>query len=96
MKKPWKVLKQENGSISIYGNNHVKEIEYEKPEWSEDEEPCFRYKGNVYFLSEFLLIQGSNPFKDFDGYFSDSSFSGILIKIVDSNEGTLKAYTYIS
>ena len=49
-----------------------------------EEQTFFRYKGNVYDLSEFLnSFYQSNPFKPYwDSYMSDSFFSGILIHFV--------------
>jgi hypothetical protein len=65
-------------------------------------EACFWYKGNLYFLSEIMAVNNPvhNPhppdwMKGFDGYMSDSFFSGILIKLSDC-EDAVKAYTYIS
>jgi hypothetical protein len=104
LKKPFKVISTESGGIDIYGNGHWKEIEYEVPEWNEDElESCFKYKGRTYFMSEFMPVEEGSPFhlidkeggKLFDGYHSDSFFSGILIKISTCGDG-IKVYTYLS
>lgn len=40
----------------------------------------FRYKGNVYDLGEFMLCPSGFQFEGWTGYYSDSAFSGILIK----------------
>ena len=105
LKNPYKVITQDNGEIKIYGNNHWKELEYKIPEWADDQyqvEECFTYKGRVYFLSEFMNIHNKihqpNPpewMLEFDGYMSDSFFSGILIKLSPCGEG-IKVFTYIS
>ena len=101
MKKAYKTITQENGVINIYGNNKPIQIEYSIPEWSNnnDEECCFKYKGNIYFLSEFMRIEQNSPFYTdeglFHGYYSDSFFSGVLVYISDCGE-YVKAYTYIS
>jgi hypothetical protein len=109
LRKPCKRIPTQNcGSIDIFGNGHWKEIDYEVPEWNEDNvnpdiESCFKYKGITYFLSEFMPVELDSPFclfnkegeKLFDGYHSDSFFSGILIKL-DENSEAIKAYTYIS
>jgi hypothetical protein len=105
LKKAYKTITRENGKIEIYGNGHDIELEYKVPEWNEEtgeEEQCFQYKGNTYFLSEFTNIHNKvwqpNPPEwqlEFDGIKSDSYFSGILIKISEDGEG-VKAYTYIS
>ena len=104
LKKPWKVIEQDNGVIKIYGNNQWRELEYDIPEWNEggETEAYFNYKGNKYFLSEFMNIHNKiynpNPpewMLEFDGYLNESYFSGILIKL--SNDGdAVKMYTYNS
>jgi len=60
----------------------------------------FSYKGWIYDMGEFMRVDSNNsPFEEcpikFDGYKSDSFFSGILIRFSDDNE-FVKAYTYIS
>jgi hypothetical protein len=56
----------------------------------------FRYKGNVYSLDDFMRAPAGMfaPY-DFDGYMSDSFFSGILIRLTEDNDRVL-VYTYIS
>lgn len=102
MRKPWKEIKQDNGTISIYGNHHWVELDYQIPDWSEslDSEPCFQYKGNTYFLCEFIVT--NSPFhpvpewlKEFSGYMTDSFFSGLLIKFSRDNE-RVQVYNSIS
>ena len=54
----------------------------------------FRYKGNVYCLADFMRINKNNNqyienddgLKEWDGYHSDSFFSGMLVKYVYSND----------
>jgi len=67
-----------------------------------DFESCFMYKGHKYFLSEIMAVHNPvhnpNPpewMVEFDGYMSDSFFSGILVKFSDDCE-CVKAYTYVS
>jgi hypothetical protein len=62
----------------------------------------FRYKGNVYDLGEFMRIEqptAPHPqrpgWEKFDGYSSDSFFSGVLVKYVDDCERVICA-TYFS
>lgn len=61
-----------------------------------EEQYYFRYKGNIYCLCEFMAVpeQEVGWMKDFDGYLSDSFFSGILIK-VDPGMEWLKVYSYV-
>jgi hypothetical protein len=45
----------------------------------------FRYKGEIYDLGEFsptnsYFFSNGNPFGKWDGYLSDSFFSGIVVK----------------
>lgn len=68
---------------------------------SEENQSCasfFRYKGNVYELGEFTRIDKSaapHPQREgwerFDGYASDSYFSGILVRYVYDNERVIVA-----
>jgi hypothetical protein len=49
-----------------------------------DSASFFRYKGETYDLGEFSRDFG--PFPTWDGYLSDSFFSGILVKYVENFE----------
>ena len=46
----------------------------------------FRYKGLVYDLGEFMRVGHSFGLQGWDGYHSDSAFSGILVKYVDHGD----------
>jgi hypothetical protein len=111
LKKVYKTIEQENGTVTIYGSNRWIPIQYGVPEWERggarddetepDLEPKFRYRGQTYFLSEFMAIHNRihnpNPpewMKEFDGHHSDSFFSGILIKLSPESDA-VKAFTYI-
>jgi hypothetical protein len=94
------VIKMDKPKIT--GNNHWIEIEYNKPEWSDDLEASFRYKGELYYLSDIMDLTNKfynpNPpdwMKGYHGYRSDSFFSGILIKLSDCGDA-VKAYWYCS
>lgn len=53
-----------------------------------DSASFLRYKGQVYDLSEFNTTRGLpefNPLTAWDGYLSDSFFSGIVIRYADSD-----------
>lgn len=62
---------------------------YEKSEYSDllenpEDHQYFRYKGNIYLLSDFMRIEKNAPFPEYwQGYMSDSFFSGILIRLED-------------
>jgi hypothetical protein len=76
MRKALKVIEQENGKVSIYGNNHLHDMLYwselttkeqKEFEWiteeNQDYMEFFRYKGNTYCIDEFINIHNSvyNP-----------------------------------
>lgn len=84
------------GSVTVYGNGHTQDTFYAVPDWSDDPEEAFKYRDNTYFLSEFMRISPSAPawMRQFDGYLTDSFFSGILVKC-DLEEQGYKAYMYI-
>lgn len=59
----------------------------------------FRYKGAIYDMGEFARIDRAiapHPQRDgwerFDGYASDSFFSGVLVKCVDSDRVLVATY----
>ena len=55
----------------------------------------FCYRGHWYHLDEFMKVSGNADLKDWDGYSSDSYFSGVVIKL--SNDGEqIKIGTYFS
>jgi hypothetical protein len=47
------------------------------------EQSFFNYKGYWYSLNDFLRIENSEELKGWDGYISDSYFSGVVVKFVD-------------
>ena len=50
-----------------------------------DSHDFVKYKDNIYDLSEFMIIENNDSLKDWDGYSSDSYFSGTLVKYIDSD-----------
>ncbi len=85
----------------IVGNGHILSIEYIKDEDGNEREG-FVYRGNTYFLDDLLAVHNTfwnpNPpewMKPFDGYMSDSFFSGILVKYAEDDNGIgVKVYTF--
>lgn len=78
-----RIIAKDNGALHIIGNGHNRDLEYGMPEWAhspDDLEQYFVYKGETYWLSEFMYPQYMPDFAGFDGYMSDSFSSGILIK----------------
>ena len=115
LRNPTLTIEKENGTIKVYGNNQFRDLlhfheltEKEQGEFTDlmdnaEEEYFFRYKGNVVPLGNIMRIDPSAPFYGygFDGYSPDSFFSGILVKLADTNDPIedqerVKVYTYIS
>jgi hypothetical protein len=97
--------------IQIIGNGHpiplihgceLTEKEKKEFDWMEDVDGhfFFRYRGQVYSLDEFSRSDVGGRLKSFDGYLSDSFFSGIAIKLGDKDDNSdtdfIRAYTFIS
>jgi hypothetical protein len=70
-------------------------IDWQAIEDGRDSATFFRYKGVLYDLGEFLrlhdngrvqMARGDSPFASWDGYMSDSFFSGLVIRLVDNGE----------
>lgn len=96
-----KIINIENGTIEITGNNHDIAIEYDKPDWSEDEEPCFMYHDHKYFLSEFPRTK-NNPWgnasewaQKYDAMMADSYFSGLLINLTNGGD-SVRVYYFVA
>ena len=80
--------------MQVITNHHEREIVYyceltdtERSEfdWNGADECHFvRYKGNVVCISEFMRTNGHFP--GWDGYESDSFFSGLLVKYSDDTD----------
>ena len=60
-----------------------------------DNNEFFKYKGHWYDVAEFMRVDNNSPFhKKWDGYSSDSYFSGIVIKY--GFDGNVIVGTYFS
>lgn len=53
-----------------------------------------KYKNNIYDLSEFMRVENNDELKGWDGYSSDSFFSGTLIKYADDMESVIMGWYY--
>ena len=51
-----------------------------------------KYKGFIYDVSEFMSTYNMDSLKGWDGYSSDSYFSGVLIKFIDSDYVLMARY----
>lgn len=89
--------------MNIVTNYHKRDLIYgweldSLEDWQSESDMFFRYRGNLYCLSEFLrypsMWGGKLPdeFKGWDSYMSDSFFSGILIKLVDDDQIIVGTY----
>ena len=56
-----------------------------------DSHSFLKYKGFIYDVSEFMVVD-NDYLKGWDGYSSDSYFSGILIKYIDSDHVIVARY----
>ena len=91
--------------LKIRTNGHYREVldwsqltAKEQEEYAyleEDGGSFFRYKNWTYFLGDFMRIGNDTPFKGWDGYHSDSFFSGVLVKYSTCGDA-VKAATYFS
>ena len=99
MKKVYKKVEQDNGTLTFYGGRKATlHFGYNK-DLGENDYYFFHY-GRKYWLSEFTICGwggASIPeyMKEFSGYTNDSFFSGVAIKVDNTGE-TVKACTFIS
>lgn len=108
MKKIYKKVEQENGTITFYGTNRWQKLYMGHPEWHKREESpeyYFKHQGRRNYISEFDRVNRPNVYmpeymKEFDAYQSDSFFSGICIKFPKyddwEHEDMVKVFVYIS
>lgn len=57
-----------------------------------DSNDFVRYKGFLYDVGEFMSTYNMDSLEDWDGYSSDSYFSGVLIKFIDSDYVLMARY----
>lgn len=92
-------------NLTIKTNNHFRPVIYwdelttkEQEEYeylTEEGGSFFRYRDWTYFLGDFMRIDDNAPFKGWDGYHSDSFFSGVLVKYSNCGDA-VKVGTYYS
>lgn len=64
-------------------------LDWDAIEAGSDSATFFRYKGTTYDLGEFMSTGGLpefNPLRKWDGYCSDSFFSGIVVRFSEDME----------
>ena len=59
-----------------------------------NENRFFKYKGHIYDISQFMRTPDNLKLLSFDGYMSDSYFSGILIKLCEDSDYIIVARYY--
>lgn len=79
-----------------YGYEVPKKVleEYDWPSKVDKEYGWLKHQGTWYHLSDFMRVGIPSALADkWDGYISDSFFSGVLIKLTEDNEGAyLRTY----
>ena len=95
-------------SLKIVTNNQPREIiygfelpkskrtdfDYMKTDEEFNNNQFVKYRGDYYDLNEFMRIENNSDLKDWDGYSSDTYFSGILIKFCDDNDYVIMGRYY--
>lgn len=74
--KKWKQFK--------YGTEVPKKVLREQFDWMDDPEGndlFFKYRNRWYNVEEFSTVSGMSALAGWDGYLSDSHFSGIVIQL---------------
>ena len=65
----------------------VRKQDYNHLTEDETEDGWIHYRGSYYHISDFMRLGDNHPFSDqWNGYISDSYFSGILINISEDGE----------
>lgn len=94
------IITNHNWRNFLYGYE-LTESEKSDFDWIDSEEidstDFIKYKNRIYSISEFLYIpENSSIPGDWDGYISDSYFSGVLIKLNPENSDQYKIATFIN
>ena len=83
--------------LTIVERNEFDYLDWSAIEQGTDSASFFRYKGEVYDLGEFCATSGLpkfNPLTRWDGYYSDSFFSGIVIRFCNDFEQIVVGHFY--
>jgi len=64
-------------------------FDYLDSEDKQDSASFVRYKNWVYDISEFMRVDGMAGITGWDGYHSDSYFSGILLKLCEDSDSVI-------
>jgi hypothetical protein len=87
--------------VEAYGLSAKERAEFDYLDWpaidaGNDSRSFFRYKGQVYDLGEFMRCGHACGMESWDGYFSDSMFSGVLVKYAGRNSDSVIVGMYFS
>jgi hypothetical protein len=74
---------------------HIRETEFDYHDAEETFDGFFCYRGHWYHLDQFMTILNNPDLAGWDGYASDSYFSGVVIKLSKDCE-QIKVGTYFS
>lgn len=66
---------------------------YDNPE-EETGTDFFRYRGQVYTLSDFMRLDDLEHFPNWHGHKGQSYFSGLLVRLIDSGDGVIVGRYY--
>lgn len=69
-------------------------LDWGKIKAGEDSRSFARYKGELYDLDDFLTTWRIDVFKEWNGYISDTFFSGILVKFSEDFEQVVMGRYY--
>lgn len=93
-------IKTNNVPRDLFYGHELNDKERKEFDYISDEDlsshEFFRYKGEVYDPSDFMRANEISDLKGWDGYASDSFFSGIVIKYADEYCETIIVGTYTS
>ncbi len=89
-----KIIATKNGKVTISGNGRWVPIEYKRADWSDEEVPCFKYRGDDIFLDEVMATEPHDIFSEYDGILGLDYWSGLLIKLNAFRDAVQVFYFY--
>ena len=93
--RPMKIVTNNRRRLLI-DFNQLTEKEQKEFDYCNEQGSFFRYRGNVYYIGNFTIIQrGSKDLTGWDGSSSDTAFSATLVKICkDDNDYIIAGRCY--
>lgn len=71
-----------------------KDFDYIKDDMDFNNNQFVQYRGDYYNLDEFMRIENNSELKNWDGYSSDTYFSGTLIKLCEDGDSVIMGRYY--